>query len=231
MSGRQKVLIMLLIVLALQSTVGGVVFAQKFSLPNFALSLPSATWRLYKEPPTLGRFEVGGFVVGLALIPLDSMVYDHVRSWPIGEKQGLWKLLSFIGDPRLHIGVAGLLAISGHENGEELLYSLWYNGLNTMAVKSLTGMSRPNGSAQPVFSGPSFDGTNAAMPSGHTSSSFTVATVLGERNKKYEKTLYAIASLVGLSRIMTEKHWPSNVLIGGALGHMAAKHVLATEEK
>lgn len=62
--------------------------------------------------------------------------------------------------------------------------------------------------------------TDDSFPSGHTATSFMTATMLhkeyGWRNPWFSFGGYTIASLTGLSRIVNNKHWLTDV-IGGAL--------------
>ncbi len=67
-----------------------------------------------------------------------------------------------------------------------------------------------------------------SMPSGHTTVAFSVATVFASayKDKPWVAVLsYGIATGVGLSRIYTDDHWSSDVLIGAALGYAIGKTV------
>ncbi|KAA3610613.1 MAG: PAP2 family protein [Calditrichaeota bacterium] len=67
-----------------------------------------------------------------------------------------------------------------------------------------------------------------SMPSGHTSSAFAAMTVLAQQYpQKYIKyPAYALAASVALQRMDDRKHWLSDVIIGGALGHWVAKKLV-----
>lgn len=72
-----------------------------------------------------------------------------------------------------------------------------------------------------------------AFPSGHATLSFAMATVIA---LEYKETIwvpllcYSLATMVSLSRIQNEKHWPSDVLIGAALGYGVGKFVHRTSK-
>lgn len=57
-----------------------------------------------------------------------------------------------------------------------------------------------------------------SFPSGHTSASFTLATVISLNSPNLAIPAYIYASIVGLSRIYLGVHYPSDVLFGGLFG-------------
>jgi membrane-associated phospholipid phosphatase len=96
--------------------------------------------------------------------------------------------------------------------GYTLAQAYMTNFFLTQGIKLATDRMRPYGSASNSF------------PSGHTSSSFAVATVVANYyGKKWGIPFYAFAGLVGLSRIEKGEHWPSDVVAGAALGYICAK--------
>ena len=81
------------------------------------------------------------------------------------------------------------------------------NGLITVGMKRAFGRERPKGSCCDSF------------PSGHTSHSFTMASIA---NELYGKNIglisYGLATLVAVSRMNDEKHYLSDVIFGAGLG-------------
>lgn len=69
---------------------------------------------------------------------------------------------------------------------------------------------RPDGSSRNSF------------PSGHTATAFMTATMLhkeyGWRSPWFSIGGYAAATVTGVSRILNNRHWMSDVLLGGAIG-------------
>lgn len=101
-------------------------------------------------------------------------------------------------------------------------------GIFTFALKFSTGRVRPQ-SAQNSreWSGPNLD--DVSFPSGHTSSAFAIATVLASEYKNnpwVPPIAYGLATLTGLSRLNDNKHWASDVFLGGALGYFISKTIL-----
>lgn len=60
-----------------------------------------------------------------------------------------------------------------------------------------------------------------SFPSGHTSSAFACAFMLGYFFKKYKWYFYALASLIGFSRVYLLVHYPSDVICGVILGFIS----------
>ncbi len=82
--------------------------------------------------------------------------------------------------------------------------------------------------------------TSPSFPSGHTSSAFAMATMLSLHYPKWYVIIpsYAWASLAGYSRIAIGMHYPSDVLMGAAVGvgsslliYQLRKPVLALKDK
>jgi membrane-associated phospholipid phosphatase len=57
-----------------------------------------------------------------------------------------------------------------------------------------------------------------SFPSGHTAVIFAVATVVSLVWRRLAWPAFAVAALVGLSRVLVGAHWPSDVLAGAWLG-------------
>ena len=115
------------------------------------------------------------------------------------------------------------------------------------AAKFLSGRQRPyyynpeTNSNSPVWHGPFYQFRKDAngnkpnsysytsFPSGHTTLAFAAATVYAMEysDRPIVPILsYSAASLIGLSRITENKHWASDVLIGGILGHLIGRQVV-----
>lgn len=82
-------------------------------------------------------------------------------------------------------------------------------------TKMLTQVERPDGSAKNSF------------PSGHTAMAFTAATLLHlEYGKKYpwiSLLSYLTASGVGVGRVMNNRHWIGDVMVGASVGIASAE--------
>jgi membrane-associated phospholipid phosphatase len=116
--------------------------------------------------------------------------------------------------------------------------ALVHAGIFVTVVKDIAGRERPlveahNGDFEFIPSSIKESNHNS-FPSGHTISAFSVATVIAT---EYQKTIwvpilsYALATGVGLSRMTEQKHWPSDVLVGGMMGYAIGRLVVAEHNK
>jgi membrane-associated phospholipid phosphatase len=134
--------------------------------------------------------------------------------------------LNVIGCPATHFAATGLwYAISAEgrdEFNEErawtMMTALSVTGLVTVGLKAIRDNETPNGQSW-------------AWPSGHTASSFTVASVLDEfYGPRVGVPAYIAASLVGWRMMDTGDHWASDVLFGATLGWVVG-HTVADRHK
>jgi undecaprenyl-diphosphatase len=65
-----------------------------------------------------------------------------------------------------------------------------------------------------------------SFPSGHTSTAFAVAGVLGSQFKRCKTPIFILASLIAFSRLYLFVHYPFDVLAGIIQGMICAKVVL-----
>jgi membrane-associated phospholipid phosphatase len=71
--------------------------------------------------------------------------------------------------------------------------------------------------------------TNDSFPSGHTAMAFSLATVVAMQygdHKWVPIAAYAVAAGVGFARLSGNRHWLSDVVIGGVVGHLIARTVV-----
>ena len=128
------------------------------------------------------------------------------------------------GNPASHFAVAGAIFLGSlarqdtdnYEKSSTLLHALALNGLTTVALKLCTNSTSPNGDTY-------------GWPSGHTSSSFTFATVVYEEYGPWVGIpAFAFATYVGYERIDARNHDFSDVisgaLIGIAIGHAVTQN-------
>jgi membrane-associated phospholipid phosphatase len=108
----------------------------------------------------------------------------------------------------LHAGAAAALA----------------TGLSS-SLKYTIGRTRPPFAGDPDQFRP-FSGSNS-FPSGHTATAFAIATAIADETDDgwSDYLLYGAATLTAVSRINDDRHWASDVLIGGLIGHLSAKWV------
>jgi len=90
------------------------------------------------------------------------------------------------------------------------------------SLKSITHVERPNG-----------DGYQS-MPSGHTAEAFQLAAMLDMEYRDVTPWIsvsgYAVATATGTLRMLNNKHWISDVLVGAGIGIFTTKMVYLTHQ-
>ncbi len=85
---------------------------------------------------------------------------------------------------------------------------------STFAVKYISRETRPDGS------------DNLSFPSGHTAQAFLAASIvhteLRDKSQWYGVGAYALATSVGVLRMVNDKHWQSDVVAGAGFGILSA---------
>ena len=134
--------------------------------------------------------------------------------------------LNIIGHPTTHLAASSLWYLLSVQNQDELnkqrawtmRTALTITWLTTMGLKAVRDNETPNGK-------------DWAWPSGHTSSSFTVASVLDEfYGHKVGIPAYAVASLIAYRMMDTGDHWGSDIVFGATLGWVVG-HTVAGRDR
>ena len=95
-------------------------------------------------------------------------------------------------------------------------------GVLTYSLKEITAVPRPD-TGQPT-----------SFPSGHTAQAFAAATFMakeyGHKSIWYSIGAYTIATGVGTMRVMNNRHWVSDVLVGAGIGILSTNLVYLTHQ-
>jgi membrane-associated phospholipid phosphatase len=81
------------------------------------------------------------------------------------------------------------------------------------STKFVVGRRRPDGE---------LDRSNSSFPSSHASSAFAFCTTLAMHYPELSMKAFETACLVSLSRVYLERHYPSDIIGGAAIGVAAA---------
>jgi undecaprenyl-diphosphatase len=94
-------------------------------------------------------------------------------------------------------------------------------GLAAQIIKHLVGRARPELWLGPMHYAP---GSSTSFPSGHTVGAFALAGILvfGSRSIPLRVIAFALATGVGLSRILAFRHWTSDVTASAVVGLVTA---------
>jgi len=156
---------------------------------------------------------LGGASVAIRQTGVDQRTSDHMTSHRVLHGRGD-EAVQLLGNPGTHFAAAGLWYLASAARGDEasldnagtMISALSITGLTIVGLKLAVWDECPNGK---YF----------AWPSGHTASSFTVASVLDEQyGHKVGIPAYVVASFVGFRMLDAGDHWLSDVLFGAALG-------------
>lgn len=188
---------------------------------------------------------LGAFTAGtVALLPFDqrvmSSVRDSARLSSLRAQKGA-RVFGFLGSYGTFI-VGGALVATGRLADEPRLVRLAAHGGTAMAaslvatgvLKTTLGRARPSVSADTnprdfrLLRGWTSDAYQA-FPSGHSALAFAAAAAAVAEIHRWNRDatwftaplLYGGATLVGLSRMYEDRHWPTDILAGAAIGTFA----------
>lgn len=117
------------------------------------------------------------------------------------------------------IALGSTLYYKDYEGLKEYSYSTLLSLSTTILIKYTADRERPDRS------------DNYSFPSGHTSFSFNGATFLHRRyGINWGMPAYVLASFVGFSRVATQRHYLSDVLVGAGIG-IASNMLIVTHYK
>ena len=167
----------------------------------------------------------GGASIAMHNTDADENIHDNCKRHQIFDGF-IGESLNAIGSPGTHFAAAGLWYAMSADKGDELnrerawtmMTALAITGLTTASLKAVVNNKNPNGDIW-------------AWPSGHTSSSFAVASVLDELyGPQVGIPAYLLASAVGYRMMDEGDHWASDVVFGAALGWVVG-HSVAGKHK
>ena len=162
----------------------------------------------------------GGGSVALRTSRADRDIAD-VFDKNSGMNDQVDKITDLLGGPGIHFAATGLWYLFSEkdenpaqkERAWTMLKALSVTSATTIALKAIIHDRTPNDKF-------------LAWPSGHTSSSFTVAAVLDELyGPEVGIPAYFGAGFVGYRMMDSGDHWASDVLFGAVLGYVVGHHI------
>lgn len=191
----------------------------------------------------------GGFLLGtIAMAPLDGRIARALQE-PSTQASRMTRsaadAFNVIGDPGALLAGVSLYGVGrvGHlprvaDLGLHSTEAIVLSGVITAAIKDVAGRARPYvdvGDPDNFTFGRGLGhGTFASFPSGHATAAFAAATVVTletaewwPRSRWYvAPAMYGGATLVGLARLYTNKHWASDVVMGAGIGTLTGLKVV-----
>lgn len=162
-------------------------------------------------------------IVGASLAGSGNFVDGRAQTMFGGKAQGFGAIGEKAGSMKVMIPLTvGLFAAgqASHSGSRfraatyDMAEAVVVNGIYTAGLKNAVKRQRPDGSDRLSF------------PSGHTSSTFAMASVVNAHyGAKAGIPAFALASAVGLSRVERGKHNVSDVLAGATLGFVVGRSV------
>lgn len=166
--------------------------------------------------------KVRPFIIPTALI--SSGLYMNVTNSQLNKKALQQKIINkhanfttniddflpYVPIGQMYLGRAiGLKSRNNFFNqSKQLFLSQFFTSIFTHSLKRLTQVTRPDGSPH-------------SFPSGHTSMAFSSATTLFYEYKNehpiYASSGFIFASATGGIRVLNNKHWVPDVLVGAAI--------------
>jgi membrane-associated phospholipid phosphatase len=205
---------------------------------SFLRSFSQDEWRMWSSPfrgstygsHTVRKYGIPFLLLSGAAIATDPWTADLL---PNTTEQTKWsRRVSQVGAAYTLAGICGGSYLLGHVGGNEHMKETGWLGLQAIAhtqifvfaLKQATNRVRPaTHDKHPTFwrGGDSF-------PSGHSATSFAVATVFAYEYRHHIAvpiTAYSLATLVAFSRFSGQKHWVSDVFVGGSMGFLIGRFV------
>lgn len=162
---------------------------------------------------------------------LDPTLLEGVQESDEGPAAPFLDATNRLGDASIPLLSAGLFGVSLATNDRKFqdaaftsLQSLVYARLLTNTLKGVVGRSRPEAGAGARRLDP-FSGS-MSFPSGHTTTAFALVTpwVLYYPHP-VTYGLFALSTGTAVARIAHNRHWPTDVMAGAAIGFFVARYL------
>jgi membrane-associated phospholipid phosphatase len=197
---------------------------------------PPSTSRLEapSAPHVIRWYEAAAALGGVAVLTaVDEPLQRYTQRHRSQTSNDVARFFRHMGQPEVYGTVSvGILAVGlvAHQprlarTGGRAVASLALAGVTTLGLKKLTGRARPD-SGVGAFHFKPF-GSGEALPSGHTSEAFALATSLAEdiHTTWVRVALYTAATGTAFSRINDNRHWLSDTGLGALVGFTSARLV------
>jgi membrane-associated phospholipid phosphatase len=194
------------------------------------------------SPMRLEKHDLKWLLPGAALVgtafALDRTVLQNVSTDPTRVND--YRRASNITGIYIPVAAAGTALFAGtirhdehlRETGALAMTAMADTQLLTSFLKFATDRARPeatglNSQSGSFWPGGSHSSSADSFPSGHTANAFAVAHVIADEYPgwKVKLAVYSLAAATGFERIQGREHFPSDVLVGGAIGYLVGGYI------
>lgn len=121
------------------------------------------------------------------------------------------------------LNIAGVKAKNNFANRTVMLLKAEIMmGVLTFSLKKITAVPRPD------------TGSPTSFPSGHTAQAFAAATFMskeyGHKSVWYSIGAYSVATGIGAMRVLNNRHWVTDVLVGASIGILSTNIAYLTHQ-
>jgi membrane-associated phospholipid phosphatase len=168
---------------------------------------------------------IGITAAGIAFLYLDQPLCEAVHSRTLTPLcQTALRYATYVGNWQLAPLIVAILLLASGRHWQRLLKTVAAAYLVRTALvewlKLIIGRPRPRLLPDAtVFEG---FGGGSSFPSGHASFSFMIALIIAAWFPRWRWPAWIIAVLISLSRILSRAHFMSDVIVGAAIGIVAA---------
>lgn len=187
--------------------------------------------------------QFGGSVILVGvLVPTDEVLNIPFENWTTPAANTFGEAGDVVGGAPFQFGLTGAALgvglVTKNKKWQNFaldnLQAQIFTGGLTWVFKELTHRARPeSGAGNFAWYGPFHGQTHKSFFSGHTSLSFSTATMIFlHTGKKWwvGALSYGAASAVGISRMQQQKHWASDVVAGALMGTTVANFIYKQQE-
>lgn len=207
---------------------------QEINRASFIRQFAGDELRLWQAPFKVKRADIKwmiplGAAAG-ALLATDHAVSEDFERWEnlrpasrsVSKAASVGPLLSMTAG----MWAVGKLTHNSRmaDTGNRALQAVAHTNLIILSLKVMTNRERPN----KVDGQGQFWGGGRSFPSGHSANSWAFATVVANEYQDHKLVAigaYSFATAVSLSRIAGQHHFPSDTLVGAAVGHLVGKYI------
>jgi membrane-associated phospholipid phosphatase len=178
---------------------------------------------------------LGGLVAGIGTVAaFDEDIGRAIRTHRNDTVTTIFDNVQPLGN-EYAIGVVGTFYIAGEIFKDPRAKNTALDAISATAIASgiidnslkyIVGRGRPTDN-RGGYSFQPFSGRDS-FASGHATEAFALASVISEHYDTpwVRFTSYGLASMVGYARLNNNRHWPSDVLVGAAIGTFVGKTVV-----